>query len=189
MTLSTDMYIQGEVDLAELRDVVKAALAKHDDQGRTPDQQVWETGGEVWTHSDLTTPGQGLPAWTFIHYGENGAWRNPEPEYEDPEYVDEGEEPRIVTPRHFARIDFDTAYGYTGPNGEGCSELHTALMIQVGAWIDAQGVPWQWRNEYTGEIHNAYEGFEEFAGNGYEATAWFKRVMPAIAAAAAEEAK
>lgn len=181
MTLSTDMYIQGEVDLAQLRWIVQEALAKHDDQHRPVDAQIWEEA-KYSQNAVCTVPGQGLPAWTFIYFGEDGAWRAPEDEYDND--VEEGEEPRFVAPKHFARIDFDTAYGYTGPDGEGCAELHTALMLQVGAWLEVQGVPWQWQNEYSGEIHNAFEGFEEFAGHGYEAAAWFKSVMPAIRAAA-----
>jgi hypothetical protein len=185
MTLSTDMYIQGEVDLAELRQVVKEALAQHDQHHRSPDAQRWEENGggadRFWRNTFSTVPDQGLPAWTIVYHGADAAWRAPEDEYDDD--VEEGEEPRFVAPRHFARIDFDTAYGYTGPHGEGCAELHTALMLQVGAWLDAQGVPWQWCNEFTGDLHNANEGFEEFAGNGFAATAWYSAIMPVLAAA------
>ncbi len=189
MTLSTDVYIQGEVDLTALRRIVQEALAKFDD--RPVEAQIWQENGgpgndsAYWENTFESVPGQGLPAWTIIYFGADGAWRAPDDEYDDD--VEEGEAPRFVAPRHFTRIDFDTAYAYTGPDGEGCAELHTALMLQVGAWLEAQGVPWQWQNEYTGDIHDAYEGFEEFAGNGYEATAWFKSIMPAIAAAGQNE--
>lgn len=184
MTLSTDMYIQGEVDLAQLRRTVQEALATFDD--RPIDAQIWEQNGgpdndsPFWENTFASVGGQGLPAWTIVYHGADGAWRAPEDEYDND--VEDGEEPRFVAPKHFARIDFDTAYAYTGPHGEGCAELHTALMLQVGAWLEAQGVPWQWQNEFTGQIHDAHEGFEEFAGHGYEATAWFKSITPAIAA-------
>lgn len=185
MTLSTDMYIQGEVDLAELRRTIQEALAQHD--GRPIHAQRWEENGgsgndsPFWEHTFASVGGQGLPAWTIVYHGAEGAWRAPEDEYDDD--VEEGEEPRFVAPKHFAHIDFDTAYAYTGPHGEGCSELHTALMLQVGAWLDAHGVPWQWRNEFTGDIHNAHEGFEEFAGREFAATAWYSAIMPVLAAA------
>lgn len=184
MTLSTDMYIQGEVDLAQLRWIVQEALAKFDDQQRPVDAQLWEEDSRPEHRSYSTVVGQGLPAWTFIHFGENGVWRSPEDEYAHPDDVEEGEEPWFVAPRHFAAIDFDTTYFYSGPNGETCAQLHAALMLQVGAWLEAQGVPWQWRNEYSDEIHDAYEGFEEFAGHGAESKVWAKSVMSAITATA-----
>lgn len=152
MTLSTDVYIQGPVDLHALRSVVQAALAEFDEYGRTPDQQLWEGESDTFRNSWSTTVGQGLPAWTFIHYGSDVAWRQP----------NEVDEDGFVTPAHFAAIDFDTAYGYRGENGETCSALHVQLMTRVGKWLDEQSVPWQWRDEFTGEVHDAYDGFDTF---------------------------
>lgn len=152
MTLSTDVYIQGPVDLHALRYVVQAALAEFDEYGRTPDQQLWEGESDTFRNSWSTTVGQGLPAWTFIHYGSDVVWRQ----------ADDVEDDGYVTPAHFASIDFDTAYGYRGENGETCSTLHVQLMTRVGKWLDEQSVPWKWRDEFTGHIHDAYDGFDTF---------------------------
>lgn len=153
MTLSTDVYIQGQVDLLELKRVVAEALAEFDQHGRTPEQQLWEGDSKTFRNSWSTTVGQGLPAWTFIHYGSDTKWKQAD---------DEEDEYGYFTPKHFASIDFDTAYGYTGPNGEGCAKLHTQLMTRVGKWLDEQSVPWKWRNEFTGDVHDAYDGFDSF---------------------------
>src|SRR5688572_25457433 len=82
MTLSTDMYIQGEVDLAQLRRTVQEALAKFDD--RPVDAQIWQENGgpdndsEYWQNTFESVCGQGLPAWTIVYHGADGAWRSPE---------------------------------------------------------------------------------------------------------------
>jgi hypothetical protein len=152
MTLSTDVYIQGPVDLNALKYVVQATLAEFDEYGRTPDQQLWEGESDTFRNSWSTTLGQGLPARTFIHYGSDVVWRQ----------LDDVEEDGFVTPAHFASIDFDTAYGYRGPEGQTCSALHVQLMTRVGKWLDEQSVPWKWRDEFTGEIHAAYDGFDTF---------------------------
>jgi len=152
MTLSTDMFIQAPVDITALQYVVKCALAEFDEVGRTPDQQAWNDDSAELSPSFSTLVGQGLPAWTYIYFGVAGTWAQPHDE------VDDGYE----TPMHFARIDFDTAYGYRGENGESCSALHVELMKRVGAWLDEQSVPWKWRDEFTGIIHDAYDGFDTF---------------------------
>lgn len=165
MTLSTDVYIQGPVDLHALKYVVQAALAEFDEAGRTPDEQAWNDDSAELSPSWSTKVGQGLPAWTYIHFAHlaaEGAWAQPNDEYADDSDYDEDGEPALQTPKHFARIDFDTAYGYRGENGETCSTLHVQLMTWVGKWLDEQSVPWQWRDEFTGEIHDAYDGFDTF---------------------------
>jgi hypothetical protein len=155
MTLSTDVYIQGPVDLNALKYVVQAALAEFDEYGRTPDQQAWNDDSTELSPSWSTKVGQGLPAWTYIHFAHlaaEGAWVQPDDETDD----------GYFTPKHFARIDFDTAYGYRGENGETCSTLHVQLMTRVGKWLDEQSVPWKWRDEFTGKIHAAYDSFDTF---------------------------
>jgi hypothetical protein len=185
MTLSTDVYIQGEVDLDTLRRIVQEALAKFDD--RPVEAQIWQENGgpdndsEYWQNTFESVPGQGLPAWTIVYHGADGAWLAPEDKYDDD--VEEGEEPRFVAPRHFARIDFDTAYGYQGPNRMTCNHLHVLLMSEVGDWLKAQHVPWQWHNEYSGDIYDGFEGFASLIGDGVDAQSWFQDIAkPAIEA-------
>lgn len=162
MTLSTDMYVQAPVDVVALQYVVKCALAEFDEVGRTPDQQTWNDDSAELSPSFSTLVGQGLPAWTYIHFGAAGTWAQPHDEYAEDSDYDEDGEPAIQSPKHFARIDFDTAYGYRGENGESCSALHVELMKRVGAWLDEQSVPWKWRDEFTGIVHDAYDGFDTF---------------------------
>lgn len=152
MTLSTDVYIQGPVDLVQLKRVVSEALAAFDEHSRTPEQQLWEGENDTFRNSWSTTVGQGLPAWTFIHYGSDVEWRQ----------ADDVDDDGYFTPKHFASIDFDTAYSYQGPEGQTCSALHVQLMTRVGKWLDEQDVPWQWRDEFTGKLHGAYDGFDTF---------------------------
>jgi hypothetical protein len=90
--------------------------------------------------------------FTFEYNATEGAWVQPDDETDD----------GYFTPKHFARIDFDTAYGYRGENGETCSTLHVQLMTRVGKWLDEQSVPWKWRDEFTGKIHAAYDSFDTF---------------------------
>lgn len=136
-------------------------------------ERQWENDTSWSPNSISTTPGQGLPAWTFIHHGADGAWRAPEAKHEDD----------VPQPRHFAAIKFNTVYSYTGPNDIDCTQLHALLMHDVADWLEPQGIPWQWRNEYTDEIHDQYEGFEAFIGHGIDAMQWLNTVViPAIQA-------
>lgn len=80
-------------------------------------------------------------------------------------------------------VSFDTAYGYRGENGETCNQLHARYVGQLGAWLDKRGIPWKWKNEYTGEWFDGYEGLAEFARNR-DAMDWFdSEVAPVIRAA------
>jgi hypothetical protein len=162
MTLSTDMYVQKPVDLHALKYVVQAALAEFDEYSRTPDQQLWDIESSAFRNTWSTVVGQGLPARTWIHLGAEDAWAQPNDEYADDSDYDEDGEPALQTPKHFALINFDTAYGYRDAKGQGCAELHMQLMTRVGKWLDEQSVPWKWRDEFTGDIHDAYDGFDTF---------------------------
>jgi hypothetical protein len=82
-------------------------------------------------------------------------------------------------------VDFDTTYSYRGAGGESCSDLHARLVTALGQWLDQQGLPWKWQNEYTGEWFDRYDQLAEF-GDAHRATgadAWFRGlVVPAIQA-------
>lgn len=56
-------------------------------------------------------------------------------------------------PPAYIDVRLDTAYGYHGPNGESCSDLHRSIVAQLGAWLDEQGVNWWAQDEFTGEWH------------------------------------
>lgn len=56
-------------------------------------------------------------------------------------------------PVAYIDVRLDTTYGYRGPNGEGCSDVHREVTEKLGAWLDEMGVPWACQDEFTGEWH------------------------------------
>lgn len=205
MTLSTDLYVLDEIDAHEVFMFCQRMLAKYDDLGRLPDQQgwtdeqdgTWRAGERTvepdnpWTVS--TDCGQGLPAWTFVHYRKNGPLTTAEQAEQCTDNCDTGDEDE---PYHhhphacWLSIDWDTAYGARS-NGMGCGDLHAAFIGEIGPWLDEKGIRWEWRNEFTGEVHGGEERYSALIGllsGGFEATAWFRTTaLPAIAAHIASE--
>lgn len=57
-------------------------------------------------------------------------------------------------PSAFVEIWLDTTYGYRGPNGEICDDVHNEVVASVGAWLMTQGVEWWSHNEYDGSWHH-----------------------------------
>jgi len=189
MTLSTNIYILDQADPREVFRFCQGLLTKYDEQRRTPDQQTWndEPAG-AWrgdgVRSIANTIGQGLPGILDISYRADGPLRT----VEQAEACDEDCEPGCDKGQHYYRacwldIDFDTAYGYK-QGGMGCGDLHAALVGELGQWLDAQGIRWEWRNEFTGDVHGGpdrYVRLVDLASGGFEATAWFQStVLPAI---------
>jgi len=84
--------------------------------------------------SIMNLPGQDLCAWLIIDYGKRPM-----------------------------EVSFDTAYGYSGPEG-GCGDLHARLVRGLGEWLDGKGVRWSWLNEWTSEVHEGYERLTELGG-------------------------
>lgn len=127
--------------------------------------------------------GQGLPAWLMIGYRPGAPLRSAE----QVAACDEDCDPDCDGSYHdracWLDVDFDTAYGYDH-DGMGCGDLHAALVARLGRWLDARGVRWEWRNEFSGEVHGGvdrYERLADLASGGFEATAWYQTaVLPAI---------
>ena len=102
--------------------------------------------------SIMNLPGQRLDAWVIVYHREG--------------------EP--------VEISLDTSYGYTGADG-GCGDLHARVVAHLGQWLDSKGIAWSWLNEFTGEVHQSYEGLADLAGGGAEASAWFRDIVkPAL---------
>jgi hypothetical protein len=194
MTLSTDIYVLDQVDVPELFRFCQGLLAQFDDRStpQQPDQQKsrdregWREDGARCMSNEI---GQGLPAILDIHYRPNAALATAEQaaqctsDCDDPE---EGEDRYHHHPHAcWVNIDFDTTYGYRDSAGRGCGDLHAALVALVGKWCDERGARWEWRNEYTGDIHGGetrYERLLDLMKQGSEAAAWFRNsVLPAIA--------
>lgn len=195
MTLDTRVYVIDEIDLRELFTKCQSLLTPYDEARRTPDQQK----SKLYPKSLDNEPMQDLPAWLMVHTGGERPHRTAEqaavhdycnhPDSPDAEYY-EADAPVCVKTEHdpvcWYEISWDTAYGYRGPDGMGCGDLHARLVAELGAWLDARGVRWKWKNEFSGEVHEGYERLIELASGGFEATSWFRTmVVPAIAARAA----
>lgn len=206
MTLDTRIYVLDRVDVRELFREGQRLLGLADERQRGPDQQrwsdeqdkTWREGvsfvepGNPWTISNDV--GQGLPGWLMIHYRRDGERRRTAEEaavheccnHPDSDYYDAGE-PQCSSVEHnpvcYAEVSIDTAYGYRGPNGYGCGDLHAAFITALGEWLDARGIRWKWRNEFTFEVHEGYDRLIDLTSGGSEAANWFRTsVLPAIAA-------
>lgn len=199
MTLSTNVYILDEIAVEELFRFAQRLLTTYDDRPvpQSPDQQVWrdEERSGIWnepgTRVIRNELGQGLPAILDIDYRPGGPLRTAE----DAAKHDEDCEPDCDGKYHsracWADLDLDTAYGYRDSRGWGCGDLHARLVAEIGKWLDERNVRWEWKNEFTGDVHGGddrYERLIELVSGGFEASAWFRSsVLPAIAAGALDD--
>lgn len=137
-------------------------------------------------------PGLGLAAWLLIKYRPTGTKVEDEPAREDWMSDEEHEGAKEYAAKQpmtngfgCIEVNWDTAYGYRGPNGESCSTLHAYYIAALGKWCDERGIAWKWRNEYTGEWFDGTDGLAEFGGfhdRPGGAGDWFvNQVLPAIA--------
>jgi hypothetical protein len=168
MTLNTRVYIADRIDYREV-------FAKCDRLiGADEGVKFTDEPGSIWNN-----PGQGLCALLDVTHG-NGS-----PLRAEPEPCDEYCEPDcdgIHQPACWLDVSFDTGYSYSGPEG-GCGDLHARLVAELGRWLDGRGIRWSWQNEFTGEIHQGYEGLTELGAGGLAALGWFAAsVAPAIRA-------
>lgn len=180
MTLNTNIYVQGPMEALTVFHKCRELI------GAT-DTHTWEDDADG-TRGDgsrllMNHMGQGLPALLWLHYRADGALR---PDGDAcSEYCDPEDGYHHHDPMYWIDVDFDTAYGYSDSYG-GCGTLHARLVFELGSWLDDQGVPWSWRNEFTGEVHGGDERFRrlsDLVDGGQTATSWFKGVVePAIAA-------
>jgi hypothetical protein len=194
MTLSTDIYVLDEVDPLEVFRFCQGLLTKYDNPRHMPAEQmrvrnrqdtsytgvpgVWEVQpGNPWSRDN--EPGQNLPAWLMSAYRPVGPLR-PEVGGHD-EDCDEDCSGKYHDRACWMSVDFDTTYGYRDVRGWGCGDLHAALVFELGAWLTGHNIRWEWRNEFTGEVHVGPEGLTELGRAGVEAQDWFaSTVAPAI---------
>jgi hypothetical protein len=142
-------------------------------------------------------PGIGADAWLIVYHGGDGPlpvhehdkwcatelggeWNHTQEDID--EHASVANDP---TENGWAVIEvsFDTAYGYKGPSGESCSDLHARIVTALGQWLDAKGLPWKWKNEYSGEWFDRFDQLDQF-GDAHRATGaddWFRgQVLPLI---------
>lgn len=198
MTLSTDVYVLDEISAHEVFHFCQGLLAKYDDEKRPSEQQqwtdqqdpTWRAGepiiepGNAWSLDNK--PMQSLPAWLMLAYRPEESLRTAEQAAEHDEYCEEDCDGEGHARACWLTVDFDTAYGYMSPDGMGCGDLHAALVAELGQWLDTKGIRWEWRNEYTSDVHSGedrYERLIDLCRAGFESRAWFETtVLPAIRA-------
>lgn len=209
MTLDTRVLIEAPIDPEEVFNFCRGLLSlkrtveevtlrpempfSHENSSKwDPDTKTFvkDPSGE-WSY--MNQVGQGLCAWLIVYYNESGPQVTQEsyeahdedcnlPEnkyYDEDSDLCDGEHnyrrPRWVT------VSFDTGYGYHGPNGEGCGDLHAELVAKLGQFLDYKGVPWLWENEFTGEFNRGYDKLSDLGRGGENAQEWFKGiVLPTI---------
>lgn len=171
MTLSTYIYLQDQVDYREV--FVKCNQLIGADEG----VRFSEHDGWIGNRMD-----QGLCALMHVSYGAPLVSQEQAAAHDEDCAEYEGDCRKWHPRACWAEVNFDTAYSYSGPDG-GCGDLHARLVAELGQWLDERGVHWAWRNEFTGEVHQGYDGLTELGTGGAEASAWFRNIAaPAIAA-------
>jgi hypothetical protein len=86
-------------------------------------------------HGWSTQCGQGLASMFDVEFAADGPLR-----FHDPEWMG----PDEVVPwwdQHCVSVRLDTAYGYRGPNGSGCGDVHLWLIREIGRWLDDRPIP------------------------------------------------
>lgn len=192
MTFSTNVYVLDRVDARELFHFAQGLLTRYDERKRAPEQQVWRDKerhsiwGEPGTRTIANRIGQGLPGILDISYRPDGPLRTPEQAAAHDDDCDADCTGKYHRRACWADLELDTAYSSRFPGGMGCGDLHAALVAEIGRWLDERGIRWEWRNEFTSEVHGGDERYArliDLCSGGFEATAWFTTtVAPAIEA-------
>lgn len=200
MTLSTNVYVLDEVSAPEVFHFCQELLTRYDDRvsPQRPTEQRWTDeqdatwrNGESFIEPDnpwtiANEVDQGLPAWLLLHYRPGRPLRSPEeaaacePGWCDPDCNGDHGSRRPC----WLYVDFDTAYSYRDKRRWGCGDLHAVIVAELGQWLDAKGVRWEWQNEFTSEVHGGddrYERLIDLCSGGFEAAAWYRTTaLPAI---------
>lgn len=181
MTLTTSIYVHDNVDIDELLHHGRTLLARFDEHGRTPEQHEPYDDTMGRHHVRGNRLGQSLPAILWAIYDANGPYRAEADTAKQHDGCEDDCDGSDHPPACWVEISLDTAYGYKGPDGMGCGDLHAVLVAEYGRWLDQRGIAWSWRNEFTGETHTGYHGLIELGPGGASASEWFRTtVVPAI---------
>jgi hypothetical protein len=198
MTLSTNIRLQRYTNPVELLDFINRELLQ------VTDPKTFVTTDEVGNQG-----GQGFDAWVIIKHN-SGKPIFPEPMIEYQNQLEfysnsrgepflDGRTPEeaamestIETLKYeskkvcFVDIDFDTAYGFQGPNGQECGDLHAAyIQYLADNYFTPRDIPFIWVNEFTGKKYRGAKKLETLTRGGADASAWFRNtVAPALAISA-----
>lgn len=204
MTLSTNIYVLGKIDGHDLHSWIHTNLFR-----LSPDYPVdytETTAGQEYVserskkkyiarENQLSnSPGQGFPAWLIMEWTDDA--REYDNGFSEEELKDTDDEDvqwtletrRAIGSPYYARLNFDTAYGYNR-NGMGCTELHASYIVLLyREYFEPRGIDIIWQDEYRGTYHKnlSEEGMRNFLGAGDQAMDWFyNKVSPIIQAEAA----
>ena len=182
MTLSTDIYIYGDITQREVYDKVNdllgipAARIVVDE----PTDPTWSWAGG--NHRLGNRIGQGFPAIVDTFANADGS----------PVAVGHADDCETdcdyhahTVPPYAVHVDLDTAYGYRDERGWGCAQLHGWVIAALIDWLAERDCTLLWVDEYAGTVHEGSEHLEAFLGSGTEAAEWFTtKALPAIFAEA-----
>jgi hypothetical protein len=143
---------------------------------------VWVVDPDAWWNRN-NIPDQGLPAWLLMDFRRDRPLTYVWDADACDEDCEEEDEPcdRVHSHRRacWLKLDFDTSYSFNDSWGWGCADLHAALISELGLWLDARGVRWEWVNEFTGEVWGGEDrdALLAFGQNG--ANEWRRRAVVA----------
>lgn len=189
MTLNTRIAVTEPVPLHELFRECRHLIGAEGEQWRWEDREGYDKDG---SRTLAMVGGQGLPGWLMIDYHPDKPLRINDGERYFPDSEEDEDESDQKRPRCAYEVSLDTAYGYRGPNGEGCTELHASFVVRLAAWLLEQGSGCCWQNEFSGEwaAPDNPEAFRAFLGDGDNANDWFRgTVWPAILSGAVSSAE
>lgn len=174
MTLSTDVLILDPVDRNELYQFCNNLVV----ETSNIESRKHETYNKTSASGILNQPGQDYSAWLHVNANADGTPVELETEH-DSNWCEEDCDSWRCTQPYFARVNFDTAYGYQGPLNETCSMLHAQYILKISAWAAERNIRVKWVNEYKGTVHEAsdVEALKDFIGGGDSANRWFADVL------------
>ena len=157
MTLKTRFYVTTPgIDPQAIWDLLMAHVETED----TVPNTVY-TGpakyGRIGQTLKSTRRGSGRNALCHMYYTET--------EEEIPQHPSETDDPELedlendvhYNPHAYIELSFETAYGYRGPDGEECSDLHRTILLSLSSYVTSHGGEFIWNDEFTGEWHTGIE--------------------------------
>lgn len=193
MTLNTAIYVLGEIDPKELWVEANRLIGSHEGiKFKNEQREGWRHEEPYWEFWNLAF--QGLPALLDLKYQPDGPLRTPEFSAKHDDYCnvpgndDYDPDDDLCTvaehdPACWVEVRYDTSYGYRGAGGEGCGDLHAHLVTQLGVWLGERGISWRWKNEFTGDVHDRFDGLDKLGAEGGKSSDWYlNTVAPVIRA-------
>lgn len=137
MTLSTTIIVRDPIPPRPLFDLGVKLLASDPKVDWEPlvSEHAPQPGEGCWS----TQMGQCLAAFFDVTYGLDGPLS-----YYGDEEPDWNPDPLPEWDKHCVRVWMDTVYGYEGPNGGHCGDLHVWLAGELCRHLDDAGARYVW---------------------------------------------